>query len=522
MSARPGLLRRRGRFPGLAGLAALLALLAWAGRAEASHAISERSLSGVVAMPAVVPGGVGPYVRVDVRWPDGRPASDLVVRVEAFHGFRTRRTVALAPAGPGRYAGRLPVDGAEGLWQGVVRVEGGPRPLIADIAFTVRRDLEADVAAPLRPLGFRRAGPWTAPPWLDHLVWASVLGGLVVLAAGLAARPLPAAPRRPALPFPPWATALGVAGALAGAFGAYWDVAWHVDRGRETFWSPPHLVIYGGMLSVSAALLTAVALAGEGAARVALRHRGLRFTLVAAALTLASAPFDEAWHALFGLDVSIWSPPHLVLLFGSAFSMLGLALMHGDGVPRPAQRAGVVMLAAATLLIFAVFVLEFEFTALDRWHVMMARPRGLYLVCATTLVTLVLASAARAGGPGAATAAAAVAWLLRLAVSLVVLPALGRSAPLLPPVYLAPALGLEAALWLAPRAWPLPRRFALAGAAATGLAYLAHNPLAGLLGARALAAGELWGWFPLAVVAGPAAAFLGLRIGTLARPVGAA
>ena len=32
--------------------------------------------------------------------------------------------------------------------------------------------------------------------------------------------------------------------------GAFWDVAWHVEIGRDTFWSPPHLLIYLGVLIV--------------------------------------------------------------------------------------------------------------------------------------------------------------------------------------------------------------------------------------------------------------------------------
>jgi hypothetical protein len=502
----------------LSRLATLLALaLGLAGPAAASHGVSDQSLRGVVAVPAVVPAG-GPHVRVEVMRPDGRPVSGLTVRVEAFHGFLRRSAVALAPEGPGVYAGRVPVHGTEGFWQGVVRVEGGPRPVIGDIAFTVRRDLEADVAATPRALGFRKAGPWTAPPWLDHLVWITVLGGMTVAAGALARRPPPATRPVGRLALRPWVTALGIAGSMTGALGAYWDVAWHVDRGRETFWSPPHLMIYGGILSVSVAILVSVALA-EGGAGMALRsHRGLRFTLLAAALTLASAPFDEAWHALFGLDVSIWSPPHLVLLFGSALAMLGVALLYAEGPATRVRGPAVALLAGAALLSLGIFVLEFEFPLLERWHVMMARPRGLYLACATALTLLVLAAAARAGGRGVATGAALVGGLGRVGVSLLFLPALGRTAPLLAPVALVPAVALELALRAAPARWSAPRRFAAGGVVATAVAYLAHNVLAAAIGGRMVPPAELWAWFPIALAAGAAAASLGFRIGTLARP----
>src|SRR5207249_359304 len=44
----------------------------------------------------------------------------------------------------------------------------------------------------------------------------------------------------------------------------------------------------------------------------------------------ASAPFDDLWHRLYGIDVTIWSPPHLSLIaaactvvFGSVVIVLG-------------------------------------------------------------------------------------------------------------------------------------------------------------------------------------------------------
>ena len=43
---------------------------------------------------------------------------------------------------------------------------------------------------------------------------------------------------------------------LFGVAGGTWDAAWHVTLLRETFWTPPHLLLYGG---------TGLALLGAGA-----------------------------------------------------------------------------------------------------------------------------------------------------------------------------------------------------------------------------------------------------------------
>ncbi|TSC78387.1 MAG: hypothetical protein G01um101433_263 [Parcubacteria group bacterium Gr01-1014_33] len=40
----------------------------------------------------------------------------------------------------------------------------------------------------------------------------------------------------------------GIISTSMGLTGAYWDVGWHFDYGRDTFWSPPHLFIYGSTI----------------------------------------------------------------------------------------------------------------------------------------------------------------------------------------------------------------------------------------------------------------------------------
>jgi len=40
------------------------------------------------------------------------------------------------------------------------------------------------------------------------------------------------------------------AGALAGLLGIYWDIAWHIDIGRDTFFTPPHNFLYASMATV--------------------------------------------------------------------------------------------------------------------------------------------------------------------------------------------------------------------------------------------------------------------------------
>ncbi len=48
----------------------------------------------------------------------------------------------------------------------------------------------------------------------------------------------------------PFSVAFFLIGGLAALAGTYWDYARHIDRGRDSFAIPPHLLFYGGMLVI--------------------------------------------------------------------------------------------------------------------------------------------------------------------------------------------------------------------------------------------------------------------------------
>src|SRR5688500_20162048 len=59
---------------------------------------------------------------------------------------------------------------------------------------------------------------------------------------------LPAATPRPT--GVPWYVSGVVAAATAVYIGVIWDISWHMTIGRDTFWSPPHLMTYLAALLV--------------------------------------------------------------------------------------------------------------------------------------------------------------------------------------------------------------------------------------------------------------------------------
>jgi hypothetical protein len=117
------------------------------------------------------------------------------------------------------------------------------------------------------------------------------------------------------------------------SIGISWDGAWHARNTFETFYSPPHLFIYG---STIVTILLVAALTFSERLRpwfgTAFRMRLFTFpvpgALVITAGGLAMLGFaglvlDNYWHTNFGLDETAWSMPHAMLGWSWFVAILG-------------------------------------------------------------------------------------------------------------------------------------------------------------------------------------------------------
>ena len=136
---------------------------------------------------------------------------------------------------------------------------------------------------------------------------------------------------------------------LLGGLGLRWDIQWHLRIGRDSFWIAPHVMTYAGVALV--VLLSFGLLAVETA-----RHRpgplpapiirmlglvgsrGAHLSAWGIALTVLAAPIDDMWHRLFGIDVTLWSPPHLLGLAGAAVNSLGCLVLAREVYPARSRR----------------------------------------------------------------------------------------------------------------------------------------------------------------------------------------
>jgi hypothetical protein len=153
---------------------------------------------------------------------------------------------------------------------------------------------------------------------------------------------------------------------LTGGWGLGWDIRWHVLIGRDSFWIPPHVLIYA---SVAMAVLVAfgvIALETRGARgggrpdtiRLCglVATRGFHLSWLGMALVVLAAPIDDLWHRLFGIDVTLWSPPHLLGLLGAQVNTLACLLIAREAWPAGSRARLVAMLLAATFL-FGTFAI---------------------------------------------------------------------------------------------------------------------------------------------------------------------
>ena len=277
--------------------------------------------------------------------------------------------------------------------------------------------------------------------------------------------------------YPGWCMAGALSGLLVLAvavMGLYWDVAWHIDLGRDKdLFTPSHTMILLGLGGMVYAAVIAVIFATNDGAPVGFKFAGLtipRSALMFAVLGIggvAAFPLDELWHQAYGVDVTLWSPSHLQLVAGGSLGPIALLLMVLEG-RRQAQPTVLGHLiqattAGAVLVGLSTFQGEFDFGV--------PQFQALYLPVLFALAMgfgLVLTRMAM--GPGGAVAAVVAYLVLRGAIGLLVAGGLNHSFPRFP-LYLGGALCVEVVALVVGTRRTLP--FAVAAGAAIGTVGLA-------------------------------------------------
>jgi hypothetical protein len=111
-------------------------------------------------------------------------------------------------------------------------------------------------------------------------------------------------------------------GIFVSATGGSWDITNHLLNRPETFFSPPHALLYSG---VGVAIFGSV-IVYKGSRYLSNFESMLKLSakliFVGISMLIVAGPIDFAWHSSFGLD-GLLSPPHIVLLSGMIVCSVG-------------------------------------------------------------------------------------------------------------------------------------------------------------------------------------------------------
>jgi hypothetical protein len=180
------------------------------------------------------------------------------------------------------------------------------------------------------------------------------------------------------LGLPPWAAVpagVTLVSLVVAVFGYYWDVATHIDNGRDPgpFANPSHFFILAGLAGIALAGYLSILFCEERVPRTAVRVRqwtmplGGLLLLVTGAVALAGFPLDDTWHRLFGQDVTLWGPTHIQMIGGGSLATLALWILLAESRPfRSANREeflrkGEVFMAGGFLVGLSTLQGEFDY-----------------------------------------------------------------------------------------------------------------------------------------------------------------
>ena len=159
------------------------------------------------------------------------------------------------------------------------------------------------------------------------------------------------------------AVVIGVVGLFLATGALYFDGWWHIVIGRDTFWSPPHVVLY---TAISFTTLGFVLRARDRWKTGQPWDAPLKAWGLGVFLIFFAAPFDELWHRIFGREsieslLIIWSPPHVVAMASAIAVGIGLLMaLVREGAPRGWAVALTLLTFAAVGCFLNILVIPFN------------------------------------------------------------------------------------------------------------------------------------------------------------------
>ncbi|HLG62531.1 MAG TPA: hypothetical protein VKY19_11400 [Ktedonosporobacter sp.] len=172
-------------------------------------------------------------------------------------------------------------------------------------------------------------------------------------------------------------------GAIVFLEGTSWDIQWHSLIGRDRTLIPPHIMMLTGVtISGLSGLLTILIESSWARHSEIVKKNSTSFVDIfygplgayivgfAALVAAVAFPLDAYWHALYGIDVRIWAPFHVMFVSSMGIVALGAAYMlisaghlakradNSNAGPTRAAYAGAIVALATILSIFTLLLFD--------------------------------------------------------------------------------------------------------------------------------------------------------------------
>jgi hypothetical protein len=102
-----------------------------------------------------------------------------------------------------------------------------------------------------------------------------------------------------------------------------WDATSHLLKKPDTFFTPPHILLYNGIgLTLISFMISVNIYTAKNKNINKSTNNSLKLIMVGTIFLFGGAPFDFMWHRIFGND-GLLSPPHLTMLTGMVIQNVG-------------------------------------------------------------------------------------------------------------------------------------------------------------------------------------------------------
>lgn len=157
-------------------------------------------------------------------------------------------------------------------------------------------------------------------------------------------RPLPTGYKAPngytmAAPYRQLIAALMAISGLSLVIGLFWDEVWHrrygIQFGEDFFWRPHQLMYASFLITIFLSFYSLFYIMRQGSGTLQQRFRAnamLGWLVLVGGYMLFALPADPIWHEIYGVDITAWSIPHVILLLSFASIALIAAALQSSTV----------------------------------------------------------------------------------------------------------------------------------------------------------------------------------------------